>query len=57
MLYFGTVILNMSEERFWNSTPRIFNALVTSHNKYLQMKYGDNNNDVEFGYIDQIEGW
>lgn len=57
MLYFGTVILNMSEERFWNSTPRIFNALVMSHNKYLQMKYGDNNNDVEFGYIDQIEGW
>jgi hypothetical protein len=57
MLYFGTVILNMSEDTFWNSTPRVFNALVTAHNKYLQMKYGKNDKNVEFGYIDQIEGW
>jgi len=28
MLYFGTVELRMTEEQFWNTTPRKFKALA-----------------------------
>ena len=59
MLFFGTVVLGMSEERFWNTTPRKFRALTDAAIEYNQMLYGSSNNKVntQFGYIDQISGW
>ena len=59
MLFFGTVVLGMSEERFWNTTPRKFRALSDAAMEFKQMLYGSGEKKVEpeFGYIDQIPGW
>ena len=59
MLFFGTVELGMTEEQFWNTTPRKFRALMDAAIEYKQMLYGssDNNTKLQFGYIDQISGW
>ena len=59
MLFFGTVELGMTEEQFWNTTPRKFRALMDAAIEYKQMLYGSSNNKAkpQFGYIDQIPGW
>jgi hypothetical protein len=59
MLFFGTVELRMTEEQFWNTTPRKFRALTDAAIEYKQMLYGysDNKAKLQFGYIDQITGW
>ena len=59
MLFFGIVELGMTEEQFWNTTPRKFRALTDAAIEYKQMLYGSSNNKAkpQFGYIDQIPGW
>lgn len=59
MLYFGTVELGMTEEQFWNTTPRKFRALADAAIEFKQRLYGSSEKKVkpEFGYIDQIHGW
>jgi len=59
MLFFGAVELGMTEEQFWNTTPRKFKALADAAIEYKQMLYGSSNNKAkpQFGYIDQIRGW
>lgn len=59
MLFFGIAELGMTEEQFWNTTPRKFRALTDAAIEYKQMLYGSSNNKVkpQFGYIDQISGW
>ena len=66
MLFFGTVELGMTEEQFWNTTPRKFRALTDAAIEYKQMLYGFSDNrgghrrykaKPQFGYIDQIPGW
>ena len=59
MLFFGTVELGMTEEQFWNTTPRKFRALTDAAIEYKQMLYGFSNGKTkpQFGYIDQILGW
>lgn len=49
----------MTEEQFWNTTPRKFRALSDAAIEYKQMLYGSSDNKAEpqFGYIDQIPGW
>ena len=49
----------MTEEQFWNTTPRKFKALTDAAIEYKQMLYGssDNKAKLQFGYIDQITGW
>ena len=59
MLFFGTVELGMTEEQFWNTTPRKFRALTDAAIEYKKMLYGssDNKTKPQFGYIDQIPRW
>ncbi len=59
MLFFGIVELGMTEEQFWNTTPRKFRALTDAAIEYKQMLYGSSNNKArpQLGYIDQIPGW
>lgn len=59
MLFFGIVELGMTEEQFWNTTPRKFRALTDAAIEYKQMLYGSSNNKarLQLGYIDQIPGW
>ncbi len=59
MLFFGIVELGMTEEQFWNTTPRKFRDLTDAAIEYKQMLYGSSNNKnkLQFGYIDQITGW
>lgn len=57
MLFFGTVELRMTEEQFWNTTPRKFRALLDAAIEFKQMLYGSSDKKPEFGYIDQIPGW
>jgi len=59
MLFFGIAELGMTEEQFWNTTPRKFRALTDAAIEYKQMLYGSSNNKArpQFGYIDQITGW
>jgi len=59
MLFFGIAELRMTEEQFWNTTPRKFRALLDAAMEYKQMLYGSSNKKTEpkFGYIDQIPGW
>ena len=54
MLFFGTVELKMSEEQFWNTTPRKLQALIDAAIEYRQ---GSKSSEPQFGYIDQIPGW
>jgi len=59
MLFFGTVELRMTEEQFWNTTPRKFRALSDAAIEYKQLLYdsSDKKAEPEIGYIDQIPGW
>ena len=59
MLFLGIVELRMTEEQFWNTTPRKFRALLDAAMEYKQMLYSssDNKTKPQFGYIDQIPGW
>lgn len=59
MLFFGIVELGMTEEQFWNTTPRKFRALTDAAIEYKQMLYSSSNNKArpQLGYIDQIPGW
>ncbi len=59
MLFLGTVELRMTEEQFWNTTPRKFKALADAAIEYKQMLYGlgEKKAEPKFGYIDQIPGW
>lgn len=58
LLYIGTVMLRMSEAKFWRTTPRKLNALVRAHIKMNPS--GDNQGSspkkgqASQGYIDQI---
>ena len=59
MLYFGTVELGMTEEQFWNTTPRKFRALADAAIEFKQMLYGSSEKKAKpvIGHIDQIPGW
>jgi hypothetical protein len=55
MKYVGTVILNKSEEEFWNSTPREINALFKIHVRINTVPKSSKRKDtVVDGYIDQV---
>lgn len=59
MLFYGTVELKMTEEKFWDTTPRKYRALVDASLEFRKMMQGsgEDNGAPEFGYIDQIPGW
>jgi len=52
LLYVATVILNMSEAKFWKTTPRKFKALYDVHIRLNVRKQKDNASKP--GYIDQV---
>jgi uncharacterized phage protein (TIGR02216 family) len=58
LLYVGTVILKMSEGKFWRITPRKLNILAETHVR-LNTPKSDKNTKfsgkvTQVGYIDQI---
>lgn len=56
LLYVGTVILGMSEAKFWRTTPRKLNALAKVHSD-LNSSGADEDDKCDTastGYIDQI---
>lgn len=51
MYYAGRVVLNMSEQEFWKTTPRILDALVSVHAEVNDPESRPKNKK---GYIDEI---
>lgn len=59
MLFYGTVELRITEDDFWDMTPRKFRALTEASLEYKELlnKSSKGNGEAEYGYIDQIPGW
>lgn len=55
LYYCSTVLLRMTEDQFWTSTPRIICELMEIHNSINNMNHDNSQGEVKEGFIDDIE--
>jgi len=57
ILYVGRVWLRYTDKEIWQLTPRQFKAQLDVHIDIQKKLNNPKQNNVPFGYIDQLKGW